>query len=254
VSALDRLAPLLTVPVPADADGRWLDLVDGRPGSRGRVQDFWESGAGARVYDAILATGDRVHDRLPRFAAGGLVRDFYAVDRRLDLVGGETVLDLACGQGTHTRRLADAVGPEGLVVGADLSPPMLDRAARAVQATNTVLVRADAMDLPLRDDTLDAVSCSLCLHLVPDLDTALAQIARVLRPGGRLAVAVPGQGPGPTRVVTELLGRAGQMRVFDRGELADALVRHGFVRVRTLWESVMQIVDAVAPGAAPPRG
>ncbi|PVZ07759.1 methyltransferase domain-containing protein [Actinomycetospora cinnamomea] len=254
MSAVDRLAPLLTVPVPAPSGEAWLDLVNGRPGSRGRVQDFWESGGGARVYDLVLATGDRVRQRLPRFAAGGLVRDFYAVDRRLDLVGGETVLDLACGQGTHTRRLADAVGPSGLVVGADLSPPMLDRAARAVRADNTVLVRADAMDPPLRDDTVDAVSCSLCLHLVPDLDTALAQIARVLKPGGRLAVAVPGQGPGPTRVVIELLGRAAQMRVFGRGELADALVRHGFVRVRTLWESVMHIVDAVAPGAAPPRG
>jgi len=254
VSAVDRLAPLLAVPLPVDTGAAWLDLVEGRPGRRGRVQDLWESSGGARVYDLVLATGERLRDRLPSFVAGGLVRDFYAVDRRLDLVGGETVLDLACGQGTLTRRLAEAVGPSGLVVGADLSPPMLDRATRAVRAANTVFVRADAMALPLRDGTVDAVSCSLCLHLVPDLDTALAQIARVLRPGGRLAVAVPGHAPGPARWATAAFARAGQMRVFGRGELADALVCHGFVRVRTLRESVMQIVDAVAPGAAPPRG
>ena len=253
VRAADRLAPLLSVPLPTDTGAPFLDLVEGHPGSRGRIQDLWESAGGAGVYDLVLATGERVRDRLPG-AAGGMLRDFYAVDRRLDLVGGETVLDLACGQGTHTRRLARAVGPSGLVVGADLSAPMLRRAARAVPAENTVFVRADAMDLPLRDDTIDALCCSLCLHLVPDLDTALAQIARVLRPGGRLAVAVPAHGPGPTRWATEVFGRVGQMRMFRRGELADALVRHGFGRVKTRWESVMQVVDAVAPGAAPPRG
>jgi arsenite methyltransferase len=250
--AVDRLAPLLSVPLPADTGGPFLDLVEGHPGSRGRIQDLWESVGGAGVYDLVLASGERVRDRLPG-PPGGLLRDFYAVDRRLELTGGETVLDLACGQGTHTRRLAAAAGPAGLVVGADLSAPMLRRAARAVPAENTVFVRADAMDLPLRDGTVDALCCSLCLHLVPDLDTALAQIARVLRPGGRLAVAVPSHGPGPTRWATEVFGRVGQMRVFRRGELADALVRHGFGRVVTRWESVMQIVDAAAPGAASPR-
>jgi SAM-dependent methyltransferase len=252
-SAVERLATLLSVPLPADTTGPFLDLVEGQPGSRGRIQDLWESVGGAGAYDLVLGSGERVRDRLPG-AVGGLVRDFYAVDRRLELVGGETVLDLACGQGTHTRRLADAAGPSGLVVGADLSAPMLRRAAQAVTGDTTVFVRADAMDLPLRDDTVDALCCSLCLHLVPDLDTALSQIVRVLRPGGRLAVAVPSHGPGPTRWATEVFGRVGQMRVFRRGELADALVRHGFGRVVTRWESVMQIVDAVAPGAPPPRG
>jgi arsenite methyltransferase len=253
VGAADRLAPLLSVPLPREAGAPFLDLVEGHPGPRGRVQDLWESVGGAGVYDLVLGTGERVRDRLPG-AAGGLVRDFYAVDRRLDLAGGETVLDLACGQGTHTRRLADAVGPSGLVVGADLSAPMLRRAARAVRADHTVLVRADAMDLPLRDDTVDALCCSLCLHLVPDLDAALGEIARVLRPGGRLALAVPAHGPGATRWATAVFGRVGQMRMFRRGELADALVRHGFVRVVTRWQSVMQIVDAAAPGAPTRRG
>lgn len=254
MSAADRLAPLLTVPLPEPDGGPYIDLV-GRPtGSRGRIQDLWESGGGAGAYALLLAAGDRVRDGVPDVAFGGLVRDFYGVARRLDLVGGETVLDLACGPGTLTHHLAEAVGPTGLVIGADLSPPMLARAARAVRAENTVFVRADAMALPLQDGALDAVCCSLCLQLVPDLDTALAQIARVLRPGGRLAATVPAHGRGPFRVATELLARGGQARLFRRGELGDALVRHGFVRVATRWDSVMQIVDAVAPGAAPPRG
>jgi len=254
VSARARLADLLTVPLPPEDDAPWIDLVEGRPGSRGRVQDLWETGGGAGAYDRLLAAGDRFGGGIPAFAGGDLVRDFYDVARRLDLLGGDTVLDLACGPGTLTRHLADGVGPGGLVVGADLSPAMLTRAARAVTADNTVFVRADAMSLPLRDAVVDAVSCSLCLHLVPDLDTALIEIARVLRPGGRLAAAVPAHAPGPFRVTTELLARGGQARLFRRGELADALVRHGFVRVSTPHDGLIQIVDAVAPGKAPPRG
>jgi arsenite methyltransferase len=253
VTAAERLAPLLTVPLP-EPTGAYLDLVEGRPGSRGRIQDLWESGGGAGAYDLLLAAGDRFHGHVPAFAYGTVMRDFYDVARRLDLVGGETVLDLACGPGTLTRRLVDGAGPDGLVVGADLSPAMLTRAARAVTGDTAVFVRADAMALPLRDATVDAVCCSLCLQLVPDLDTALAQIARVLKPGGRLAAAVPAHGRGPFRLGTELVARGGQARLFHRGELADALVRHGFVRVVTRSDSVMQIVDAVAPGAAPPRG
>ena len=117
--------------------------------------------------------------------AGGLVGrelarclDSQAV--RLGLHGGQTVLDLACGPGTLTRLLADAVGSSGLVVGADLSAPMLDRAARTVDAPQVALARMDAMDLPLADGCVDAVCCSLCLHLVPHLETALDEILRVL--------------------------------------------------------------------------
>lgn len=246
-TARERLLPLLAVEPPAGGDAPWLDLVEGRPGSRGRVQDVWESRGGAGAYDLLLAGGDRLAPWAPRVLGGALLHDFYEVDVRLGLHPGETVLDLACGPGTLTRRLADAVGDDGLVIAADLSEPMLARATRAVPASNTVFVRADAMSLPLRDDTVDAVSCSLCLHLVPDLDTALDQIARVLRPGGRLAVAVPGHGRGPGRLLTEAMARSGQMRLFRRGELVEALVRHGFAGLHERAGTVMQIVDALAP-------
>jgi SAM-dependent methyltransferase len=246
-TARERLLPLLATPPPAADDAPWLDLVEGRPGSRGRVQDMWESGGGAGAYDLLLAGGDRLAPWTPRVLGGALVHDFFDVAGRLALRPGETVLDLACGPGTLTRHLSDAVGDDGLVIAADLSEPMLARATRALPADNTVFVRADAMSLPLRDDTVDAISCSLLLHLVPDLDTALDQITRVLRPGGRLAVAVPGHGRGPGRFFTEGLARVGQVRLFRRGELADALVRHGLAGVRERHGSVMQIVDALAP-------
>lgn len=249
MGAETRLRGLLVQSPPAsDSAQRWWDLVDGCPGARGRVQDFWESSGGAGAYDALLAGGARLHRWVPAFAGGALLADFFGVADRLGLRGGETVLDLACGPGTLTRLLADAVGPTGLVVGADLSPPMLDRAAHAVRTPQVVFARVDAMDLPLGDSTVDAVCCSLCLHLVPDLDTALGEILRVLRPGAPMALAVPAHGRGPLRALTGMLARGGQVRLFENGELAAALRRHGALRVRDRHDHLMQLVDAVAPG------
>lgn len=239
--------PPVSPDAPPGAGRAWWDLVEARPGSRGRIQDLWESSGGAGVYDAVLAGGARLHPWVPALAGGALLRDFFDVPGRLGLAGGETVLDLACGPGTLTRGLAGAVGPDGLVVGIDLSPPMLDRAARAVRAPQAVLARADAMNLPLATDTVDAVCCSLCLHLVPDLDTALGEILRVARPGAPLALAVPAHPRGRLRALSEPLARGGQVRLFGPGELADAVRRHGAGDVRTTHDHLVQTVDARAP-------
>ena len=246
MSARDRVLALLAHP-PADPAGPWLDLVAGRPGSRGRLQDAWQSEGGAGGYDGLLAVGDRIEGVVPDLLGGGNLRAFYRVDERLGLVGGETVLDLACGPGTLTRRLARAVGRDGLVIAADLSVPMLTRAARSTPFSCVDFVRADAMDLPLRDDAVDAISCSLCLHLVPDLGTALEEMARVLRPGGPAAIAVPAHGPGPLRALTETLARFGQARLFGPGELAEEMRARGWSAVVERSIGGIRLVDAGAP-------
>jgi arsenite methyltransferase len=247
VNAREQLVALLASPPPRATEGPWLDAVEGRPGSRGRLQDLWQSGGGALGYDGVLAVGDRLEGVVPDAVGGRYLHDFYGVDERLHLRRGQTVLDLACGPGTLTRRLAHAVGRGGLVIASDLSVPMLYRAARSVPDAQVAFLRADAMDLPLRDDTVDAVCCSLCLHLVPDLETALTQIARVLRPGGRVAISVPGHAPGPFRLVTEGLSRFGEARLFSRGELPEALARHGLVGASERWAPGLLLVDAQAP-------
>ncbi len=246
MSARDRLLALLAHP-PSDTTGPWLDLVDGRPGSRGRLQDAWQSEGGAGGYDGLLAIGDRIEGVVPGALGGDALRGFYRVDDRLGLLGGETVLDLACGPGTLTRRLARAVGRDGLVIAADLSVPMLARAARSTPFACVDFARVDAMDLPLRDATVDAVSCSLCLHLVPDLATALEEMARVLRPGGPAAIAVPSHAPGPFRAVTEALARFGQARVFGPDELAGEMRDRGWTGVVERSIGGIRLVDANAP-------
>jgi SAM-dependent methyltransferase len=246
VSARDRLLALLTHP-PADTTGPWLDLVAGRPGSRGRVQDMWQSEGGAGGYDGLLAVGDRLEGLVPGPLGGRNLRAFYRVDERLGLAGGETVLDLACGPGTLTRRLARAVGRDGLVIAADLSVPMLTRAARSTPFSCVDFARVDAMDLPLRDDTVDAVSCSLCLHLVPDLGTALEEMARVLRPHGPVAISVPSHAPGPLRPLTETLARVGQARLFGPGDLSREMRSRGWGGVVERSLGGIRVVDASAP-------
>jgi ubiquinone/menaquinone biosynthesis C-methylase UbiE len=121
-----------------------------------------------------------------------------AQDLLMEMAGleeGETVVELACGSGLVTRRIADAVGSHGRVVGTDLSQGMLDRAAAALQRAGipgVELRRMDAGGLDLPDGGFDAVLCSLGLMYVPDFGAAVGEMARVLRPGGRAVAGVWG--------------------------------------------------------------
>jgi ubiquinone/menaquinone biosynthesis C-methylase UbiE len=89
------------------------------------------------------------------------------------------------------RLAAERVGPGGRVVGLDLNPGMLQVAAGlAVRGAPTRWVQADAGHLPFGDRSFEVVCCQLGLQYVPDRAAALAEMARVLAPGGRLAAMV----------------------------------------------------------------
>lgn len=129
-----------------------------------------------------------------RWGAG--VRSFAdeaeRIRSRLDLQPGQVVLDLACGHGNFTVAWAQLVGPQGLVVGLDIASAMLARAARRVERArleNVALIRGDALALPFHPAAFDAVNCSGGFHQLPDLPRAIGQLARVLKPGGRLAAS-----------------------------------------------------------------
>jgi ubiquinone/menaquinone biosynthesis C-methylase UbiE len=109
---------------------------------------------------------------------------------------GEMVLDVACGTGLVSFRAAALVGPEGAVIGSDISEGMVEAAKRQAQERGTSNVRFeryDAEDLPLGDATFDLVLCALGLMYVPNPGKALREMRRLLKPGGRVAAAVWGE-------------------------------------------------------------
>ncbi|MFE9630933.1 class I SAM-dependent methyltransferase [Streptomyces sp. NPDC006463] len=104
---------------------------------------------------------------------------------------GDRVLDAGCGTGRALAPLRAAVGPTGIVLGADLTPGMLAAAQRAGRAAEGALLLADVARLPLRDGALDAVFAAGLIAHLPDPEANLRELARVVRPGGRLALFHP---------------------------------------------------------------
>ncbi|HEX6144761.1 MAG TPA: methyltransferase domain-containing protein [Geminicoccaceae bacterium] len=108
---------------------------------------------------------------------------------------GERGLDVACGTGLVSFRMAEAVGERGAVVGTDISGEMVETARRLAAERgidNATFERCDAEALPLADAAFDVALCGLGLMYVPDPAKALLEMRRVLRPGGRAAAAVWG--------------------------------------------------------------
>ncbi|MDG9715593.1 class I SAM-dependent methyltransferase [Streptomyces sp. DH24] len=104
---------------------------------------------------------------------------------------GDRVLDAGCGTGRALTPLRAAVGPSGLVVGADLTPAMLEAAVRAGRDREGRLLLADVASLPLRSGSLDAVFAAGLIAHLPQPEENLRELARVVRPGGRLALFHP---------------------------------------------------------------
>jgi SAM-dependent methyltransferase len=111
------------------------------------------------------------------------------------LLEGERVLDVACGTGVVARIAADSVGSTGRVTGLDANPTMLAVARSACATAAVEWCEAQAESIPLPEATFDAVLCQLGLQFFGDRDAALAEMCRVLRPGGRLVGNLPGPPP-----------------------------------------------------------
>ncbi len=112
------------------------------------------------------------------------------------LARGERVLDVACGTGLVRFDAARAVGKAGRVVGVDLSDRMLDAArhrAQSERTSNVDFARMDAESLALPDASFDVTLCALGLMYLPDPARAVREMRRVLRPGGRIVIAVWGE-------------------------------------------------------------
>jgi demethylmenaquinone methyltransferase/2-methoxy-6-polyprenyl-1,4-benzoquinol methylase len=112
-----------------------------------------------------------------------------AVDRA-QVGPGADALDICCGTGDLALELRRRIGPDGRVVGSDFSEPMLElaRAKSGDQGLPVEFGWADALDLPYGDDGFDAVTIGFGARNLADLDKGLGEMARVLRPGGRVVI------------------------------------------------------------------
>ena len=175
----------------------------------------------------------------------GMAGERRIAQELLELAPGSTVLDIACGPGNFVRDFAGAVGRRGLVVGLDASPTMLARAVDDTRAApNLAYVRGDAIRLPFRDGAFDAICCFAALHLFDEPLAALDAMARVLAPGGRLAILTSARAPLTPAPVGALLGAATGLRVFGREEITRSLEERAFEDVRRRVTGLAQFVGA----------
>ncbi len=137
--------------------------------------------AAASQYDLAAATYDRLWS--------GYVRDSLDLLESVARVRiGEHVLDVGCGTGAFVRRLV-SLDQDISITGVDVSTGMLAEARRTTGgAPNVRFVQASAEALPFPDASFDVVVSTSALHYVPDPALAVREMARVLRPGGRLAL------------------------------------------------------------------
>jgi arsenite methyltransferase len=159
-------------------------------------------GAVARAYSALPSGGGK--DAIRRFYDDDELADLpddaigWALGvgnpvRHAGLAPGEVVLDLGCGAGIDTILAARQVGPSGRVIGLDMLDEMCRRGRTTANAAGvagcTEFKRGEMEAIPLPDESVDVVISNGVLNLSPRKARALAEVHRVLRPGGRLCVA-----------------------------------------------------------------
>jgi arsenite methyltransferase len=132
----------------------------------------------------------RLIQRLERlYSTRDVLRRRELVRAAVGARSGDRVLDVGCGPGFYITELLEAVGREGAVVGVDISADMLAVAAkRAAGHGNVEFHEAGATSLPVPDASFERAICVQVLEYVRDVPAALAEMHRVLRPGGRMLV------------------------------------------------------------------
>ena len=160
------------------------------------------------------------------------------------------VLDLACGTGIFTRPISHH--SEGIVVGLDLSRPMLKQADRMIRKSsigNIVLLRASVFSMPFSDNVFNYINCCGALHLFDDPGSALKEIERILMPGGYLSVQTTIK-PAHSAGIAYFLDRCIRFGFFNETDLQGILKDRNFriiesMRNRISFTFLAQKVEAI---------
>ncbi|HZQ33151.1 MAG TPA: methyltransferase domain-containing protein [Mycobacterium sp.] len=198
----------------------------------------------------VATVYERVWRPLAFYTASGVTTGSEQRRARRDLrpTGTAKLLDIACGPGNFTRRLADELSDDGLAVGLDISEPMLTRAVADNSGPRTCYLRADARALPFEDETFDAVCCFGALYLMPEPLRVAQEMVRVLAPSGRIAILTSCQsGFAPARLVTTPAAAVVGLRMFDHDTFVDMFASAGLIDIHQDIQRAMQYVTATKP-------
>jgi SAM-dependent methyltransferase len=169
---------------------RYAKIAEGQlPGCCGAQASPCGAGEQAVIAQGVGYSKSEL-DALPEGANLGL--GCGAPIGQLGLQPGETVLDLGSGAGIDVLLAARQVGATGRAIGVDMTPEMLEKAranARKAGASNAEFRQGRLESLPLGDQSVDAVTSNCVINLVPDKAAVFREVARVLRPGGRLVIS-----------------------------------------------------------------
>jgi SAM-dependent methyltransferase len=167
---------------------------------------------------------------------------------------GEVVVDLGSGAGIDCFLAAQQVGPSGRVIGVDMTHEMLTKAranAARVGAANVEFRLGEIEHLPIADNTADVVISNCVINLVPDKEQVYREVLRVLKPGGRIAIA---DVVNTARLPSELAADAGLLCGCVAGaasmrQIEEWLATAGFTDIRiTVKPGSRDLVESWAPG------
>ncbi|MDF0528305.1 class I SAM-dependent methyltransferase [Tsukamurella sp. 8F] len=195
----------------------------------------------AAVYERVWRPA---FTRLFSLGGGGTAELHDALLADLALEGETTLLDVGCGPGLYTRRLASGLRGDGLAVGVDLSAPMLRRAAADNSGSHIAYVRASALDLPFPDGAFGTVVCLAALYLIPDPERAVREMCRTAAHDGEVVVFTSLRTPLSSLPFAERALAAGGYRLFGRHEVTGWLRAEGLTAIEQKLSGQGQFIRA----------
>lgn len=251
ISRTRRLLKAKAARVPFDPEVGYLELIGDRREPVTPATIAMQMPIVSAIYERWWRPG------LTRIAKGiggpSMSAEYASAQELLRVRRGDRVLDLACGPGNFSRRFARAVAPEGLVVGYDGSRSMLERAVLEARregdetmAASLAFVHGEATELPFKANSFQSVCCFAALHMFPKPFRTLAEVGRVLEPGGRIALLTSNvSGGGLPALAAHAFGFASGMKMFTEEQIRSELESLGFEVEAQQAAGATQLVSAV---------